>query len=288
VPKQDWSLVIFTTFSQLSVGIILCLTLLGFSLNDMSLFIEMGLSLKNPVLLALVFVGVATLLSFLHLGNPTNAPNALNNLSGSWLSREILALSVYSLCLLVTFVLGWKTGNIEYLWYPLLLSSVAGIALLWMMIRIYVVATIPAWNSWYTPMSFVSTTLCLGLLTFLVLHHLGMVNIADQIINKIAVLLIVILFLETASGFSHQSQLKKMNTGIDALVFDQGEFYRVFLARMGILIITFLAMFIITLKPDLLAGSTQHVWMFTLFILIVVQELMGRLLFYSSYFRIGV
>ena len=95
----------------------------------MGLLIETGLSLRNPVLLALVFIGVATVVSFLHLGKPSNAPNALNNLSGSWLSREILALGAYSLSLLVALVLGWKTGNTEYLKYTLVASSVIGLAL---------------------------------------------------------------------------------------------------------------------------------------------------------------
>ena len=94
--NQDWSLVLFTTLSQLSVGIILCFTLLGYSGTDLGLVFAMGLSFKNPVFLALVFIGVATLISFLHLGKPSNAPRALNNLSGSWLSREILAIGVYS------------------------------------------------------------------------------------------------------------------------------------------------------------------------------------------------
>ncbi len=68
--------------------------------RDMSLVFETGLSLTNPVLLALIFIGSATLSSFLHLGNPANATGALNNLSGSWLSREILAIGIFtaSLC----------------------------------------------------------------------------------------------------------------------------------------------------------------------------------------------
>ena len=248
----------------------------------------MGLSFKNPVFLALIFVGVATLISFLHLGKPSNAPRALNNLPGSWLSREILTIGVYSVSLLIVFVLGWKTGNIEYSKYFLVLSSVLGLALLWMMIRIYVMPTIPAWNSWYTPLSFISTALCLGLLTFLFLHHAGLVNIADQIIRNFAVSLIVILLIETASGFFHQSQLEKMNTGIENLVFNQGAFFKVFLFRMGILIIAFLAMSIIVYKPTLFPENCYSLCMYLLFVLVITQEFMGRLLFYSSYFRTGV
>ena len=125
--NKDWTLVFFTTLSQLSVGIILCLTYLVYLENDARLFIKMGLSLQNPVFLALVLVGLATIISFSHLGNPSNAPKSLNNLAGSWVSREILALAVYSISLLITFIFGWKNWNVEYLNYLLILSAVFGL-----------------------------------------------------------------------------------------------------------------------------------------------------------------
>lgn len=286
--NRDWSLVLFTTLAQLSVGMILWFTLAGYFYSDMGVFIEPGPAIRSPVLLALVLIAVATVISFLHLGSPSNAPNALNNLSGSWLSREILALGVYSVSLIIVLALGWRTGSTEQLKYFMALSSVAGLALLWMMIRIYVVPTIPAWYSWYTPLSFVLTAFCLGLLALLVFHCAGPANSDDQIIRKFMGFLMLILFIEAASGFIHQIKLEKMNTGIDDLVFNQGTFYRVFLVRMGLLFIAFLVIFILTLKPDLLLENGSNAGLYPLFVLIVVQELMGRLLFYSSYFRVGV
>jgi len=286
--NQDWSLVFFTTLAQLSVGIILWFTFSGYFYNDMGMLIETGLSLRNPVLLALVFIGVATVVSFLHLGNPSNAPNALNNLSGSWLSREILALGAYSLSLLVALLLGWKTGDTEYLEYTLVTSLVLGLALLWMMIRIYVIPTIPAWNNWYTPLSFVSTAICLGLLTLLVFQFAGVANIDEQSVKKLLVILMLVLFTETAAGFFHQFRLEKLDTGIDELVFDQGVFYKLFLLRMGLLTIAFLAIFTLVLELSLSPVSSYYFWLYPLSVLIIIQELVGRLLFYSAYFRVGV
>jgi anaerobic dimethyl sulfoxide reductase subunit C (anchor subunit) len=286
--NQDWSLVLFTTLAQLSVGMILWFTLAGYFFSDLGVFMEPGPATRYPVLLALVLIGVATVTSFLHLGNPSNAPNALNNLSGSWLSREILALGVYALSLIIVLILGWNTGGTEHLKYFMALSSVTGLTLLWMMIRIYVVPTIPAWYSWHTPLSFALTALCLGLLALLVFHHAGAAKGDDEVIKQSMGLLMLILFVETASGFIHQIKLEKMSTGIDELVFNQGPFYRFFLVRMGLLFIAFMAIFILTLKPDLLLAYGNNAALYPLFVLIVVQELLGRLLFYSSYFRIGV
>jgi anaerobic dimethyl sulfoxide reductase subunit C (anchor subunit) len=287
LPDRDWSLVFFTTLSQLSIGIVVCVTVLTYFDSGAGFFIETGLSLKNPVLLALIFVSVATVTSFLHLGNPSNAPNALNNLSGSWLSREILALSVFSLSLLIVIGAGWKTGHAASLKYYLALSSVIGIVLLWMMIRIYTVPTIPAWNTWYTPLSFVLTALCLGLLTFLCLHQVGMVVIENQV-NGLMIFLIMILFLEIVSGLAHHIRLEKLDTGIDDIVFNRGSFYWVFLFRMGLLITAFLMLLVIVFKPEIYPGTENFTWIYPLMVFVIAQELLGRLLFYSSYFRIGV
>ena len=318
--NKDWTLVFFTGLSQLSVGVILCFTWLVYVENDARFFMEMGLNLKNPVFLALISVGLATIISFAHLGNPSNAPKSLNNLTGSWVSREILALVVYSISLLIVFVAGWKNWNVEYLAYLLILSSVLGLVFLWMMIRIYVIPTIPPWNSWYTALSFISTAICLGLITILFLHHnLGCVTCDEQLIDGVVCVtcyaqlidgvgcvtcyarftddqtskelmfyLIVILLIEIVSGFVHQSRLQKMNTGIDDLVLNKGAFYQVFLTRMVMLILALLTLLVLLLKPTLLAENDNFTWMYPLLVLLIAQEFTGRLLFYSSYFRIGV
>jgi anaerobic dimethyl sulfoxide reductase subunit C (anchor subunit) len=184
--------------------------------------------------------------------------------------------------------LGWKTGQSEYSGYLVLPGSVFGLTLLWMMIRIYVMPTIPAWNSWYTPVSFVSTALSLGLLTFLTLQANGSVNTGDQIAGYFWIALVVILLIEIISGFAHQSNLEKMDSGIDNLVFNRGTFHQVFLLRMAILIIACLATIVYVLNKDLLPENGNTLWISLLFISVLAQELLGRLLFYSSYFRIGV
>ena len=286
--KRDWSLVFFTILAQWSIGIILCLTLLTFFSTDSGAVFETGPGLKNPVLLALVFIGTATLSSLLHLGKPVNAPRALNNLKGSWLSREILAIGVYSMSLVIVLVLAWKTGHSDNLKLPLALSSVFGLALLWMMVRIYVMPTIPAWNSWSTPVSFASTALCLGLLTFAYLHSSSFIAAPEQGIRYFWILLVIILLVEIISVVAHQSHLAKMETGLNDLAFDTGTFYRIFLLRIAILIIACVLIVFIALEVEWLPAFHHPLWLSLLFILVMTQELMGRLLFYSSYFRLGV
>lgn len=286
--NRDWALVFFTTLAQWSVGIVLWLTWPVIHSQGLSPVFETGLSLKNPVLLALIFIGSATLSSFLHLGNPANAPRALNNLSGSWLSREILAIGVLVTGLLITFILGWRGGNPLSLKLLMVLNSLGGMTLLWTMSRIYIMPTIPAWNSWNTPVSFISTALVLGLLTLLLLDNSGSIIIADHIRRIFWIALIATLLIEIVSAVIHQFKLATMDQGMDKLVFHKGTFYRVFLFRMAILI--FICQLAVTLafKPEFLPGNSESFWISLLFISGIAQELTGRLLFYSSYFRIGV
>lgn len=286
--NRDWSLVCFTTLAQWSIGIVLWFTLNTFlSVNPATGF-ETGLDLKNPVLLSLFLIGGATLVSFLHLGKPANALKALSNLSGSWLSREILAIGVFSVSLAIVLLTGWNNGESGYQDYLLVISSCCGLVLLWMMIRIYIMPTIPAWNSWYTPLNFISTTLNLGLVTVLVFHAAGWVKIDSQVFNWFMVFLMLILFVETISGILHQYRLQRLKTGIDALVFDRGSFYGVFIFRLMLLLIAFLAVFNVILNSSVVSGYQYHLWLYPILALIIIQELAGRLLFYSSYFRVGV
>ena len=148
--------------------------------------------------------------------------------------------------------------------------------------------TIPPWNSWYTPVSFASTAACLGSLTFLVLEDVGLVSVYAPFLNMLSFLLIAVLFLEIVSGFFRQSQLVKMDAGIEDIVFSQGRLHRLFQFRMAILIAVFLALGLIILTSDVLIGSSSRIWLYPLFMLIIAEEIMGRKLFYASYFRVGV
>lgn len=286
--RRDWSLVFFTSLAQWSVGIVLWLSWPVIYNQGLDSIFETGLTVNNPVLLALFFIGSATLSSFLHLGNPKNAPRALNNLSGSWLSREILAIGLFTASLVITLLLSWKTGTAQYLTPLMLMSSISGLVLLWTMSRIYVMPTIPAWNNWHTPLSFFSTALSLGVITLLFLHANDSITIAAHIVRVFYISLISIMLLEVVSGTVNQYRLATLDQGMEKRVFDKGAFYRVFLVRMAILVFAFQLALILFLKPELLPGDSSTLWMSLLFILAIAQEVTGRLLFYSSYFRVGV
>ena len=276
--SRDGSLVFFTVLSQWSIGIIACLTGLMYFSNNPVVYVEPGLNLANPVFLSLLLILAATTMSFLHLGNPANAPGALRNLATSWLSREILAIGIFSFSLVVMLGVSWTMGDSRIPANLLVPATLTGVFLLWTMIRVYLIPTIPAWNSAYTPLSFVSTTLCLGLVSCLVFM------LEKQASVFCIGLLVAVLILEMISALLHQHQLVNMDTGIDGPTFDSGALYKLFLARMAVLLVACLWLIFLALLP----GDEHLPWLYPVLVLVILQEFAGRLLFYASYFRTGL
>jgi anaerobic dimethyl sulfoxide reductase subunit C (anchor subunit) len=279
--RRDWSLVIFTTLAQASVGISLCLVFLHLFPGGDGLAIEYGLKAGNPLLLALVMMAVALTTSFLHLGTPLNAYKSIRNLGTSWLSREILAIQIYSLSLFGVFLLNWYGMN----WYgtgfnrfSLLhgLLMVSGLALLWTMIRVYTLPTIPPWNRWYTPVSFLATTLSLGSLFLLILGELHLLALPGPVNNGLRWLLAAILLIELVSSIFHHAGMRRLPPGLGKPDFTGGAFQRIFTVRLATVVIILLLVML---------DTPPVVW---LAVPLIAQEILGRLLFYASYFRTGV
>jgi DMSO reductase anchor subunit len=278
----------FTCLSQWSIGIVLCLTGLVLMPADGVVFAPTGLSPANPVFLALALIVLATALSFMHLGNPVNAPRTLNNLATSWLSREILGIGLFSFSVFVLFVYSWRTDEHGFPGYLLVPASLAGLFLLWTMTRVYLISTVPAWNSAHTPLGFTSTALCLGLVTCLVFNMMGHIEIDIRVSTYCSAILAAVLILEMVSGILRQQQLARMDTGFDGPRFDRGALHLLFLVRMGVLLTACLGIIFFVFQPGLLQGQGGSSWLYAVLLLAVLQEFVGRLLFYGSYFRVGL
>jgi anaerobic dimethyl sulfoxide reductase subunit C (anchor subunit) len=160
---REWPLVLFTLLSQLAVGI--------------TLFVILPLFFNRParpesgsrdprLALVLIVLGIlvaAALASLFHLGNPKNAANALNNLKQSWLSREIVfELTTLFLLALLALFRGLNMRSEVVVRGTALAAGVSGLFFLVSMARLYMLPTVPAWNTLFTPGSFLLTALLLG------------------------------------------------------------------------------------------------------------------------------
>lgn len=160
---SEWPLITFTLLGQLAAGMFLVALALRASygrrdqataarLTDRALF------WTGPVMF------LAIVASFLHLGAPLGAANALRHLGQSWLSREVALASA--------FFLAWaagawlesrpasRGGSDAWHW----VTALIGLAMVFSMAKVYTNTIILAWATLFTPVSFFATTLLLGAL----------------------------------------------------------------------------------------------------------------------------
>jgi formate dehydrogenase iron-sulfur subunit len=144
-----WPLVFMLVLTQLSAGAFASLFLLGRPADNWT-------SILASFALACLSLGAATL----HLGRPAYAWRALKGLRRSWLSREVLMLSIFA-GVAATYAAAARL-NLPFA-HPLgLLTALCGLAGLFCSARIYMVRARPAWCSRYTLAEFFSTALLLG------------------------------------------------------------------------------------------------------------------------------
>jgi DMSO reductase anchor subunit len=145
-------LVFMLVLTQLAVGAFGVLWLLDLSGHTGRLWISAMASLG----LAGVSLGASTL----HLGRPIYAWRAMRGLRHSWLSREVLGLSLFAgVASLFAGMLLLKVPGRAWAGLATLIFGAAGIAC---SARIYVVRARPAWCSGYTIAEFFATALLLG------------------------------------------------------------------------------------------------------------------------------
>jgi anaerobic dimethyl sulfoxide reductase subunit C (anchor subunit) len=99
--------------------------------------------------------------SFFHLGKPANALNVLRGISqGSPLSIEIVWVGVFGCLAFLYTLMSWKGSKAQNT--LLAAAMLAGVALSYSMANVYVIATIPLWDSIWTFVQFFMSVLALG------------------------------------------------------------------------------------------------------------------------------
>ncbi len=154
-------LVIFTLLVQASAGIFLSTVPHSWISKPKS---DKGMPDKRLILTSFILLIIALFVSFLHLGTPLNAVNSLRGSQTSWLSKEILAVILTTGTLGLNTILIWSGSKREFTSRLDLLSAIFFIALLFSMSKVYMLPSVPGWNSWTTPGGFTVTVLLCALL----------------------------------------------------------------------------------------------------------------------------
>lgn len=159
---HELPLVIFTIAAQMSVGSFIVLGLVHvFNARVPASTMD---RIADPALFA---IGPLLLLGFIastfHLGSPMRAINALGHVGTSWLSNEILAGSVFLVLGAAFALMQWrKIGTPRLRQLVAVLAALCGVVLVLCISQVYSLRTVPAWDTWHTPVRFWSTTLMLG------------------------------------------------------------------------------------------------------------------------------
>ncbi len=160
---RDWALVIFTICAQMAVGSFIILGVVHFFVERKSGLQEAD-RMSDRALLAIGPVLVlGTLASFLHLGSPINGWRAISNIDSSWLSREILFNVLFMGAGAVFAVMQWRKLSTATIRNAIaVVAALIGVVLVVSMSQVYMIRTVPAWDTVATVLSFFTTTFLLG------------------------------------------------------------------------------------------------------------------------------
>src|SRR5450631_2641840 len=302
---SELPLVIFTIIAQMSVGSFVVLGLIHlFGARAGRHIIDRA---SDPALYAIGPILVLGLLaSMMHLGTPIRAINALRHLDSSWLSREILfgllfaaVGGAFAFCQWFKWLTPrWRQGLAS-------LPALIGLALIAVMSMVYMLPTVPAWNSCATPARFFATTFLLGSLAVgaalvaaaEVRRRRGTVDdeatqkVVMSSLRGIAIGAIAMLGVEFVVVPIY---VGKLATGGSAAAASEGALvntYGWYAVVQLVLIFVGVALLGIFLSRLARGFSTARILALApvaAFVLVFGGEIIGRMLFYASYARVGL
>ncbi|HEY3365883.1 MAG TPA: DmsC/YnfH family molybdoenzyme membrane anchor subunit [Symbiobacteriaceae bacterium] len=160
--RGELPLLLFTLLVQMALGAVLLAAVLPFRLARRGAGAESDLLVRRLLCWAVPALVLAMALSLSHLGTPGGAYRAIFNLKTSWLSREILFSGLFTLVAMLAAWAHWKGKSSRVLiWFSLL----CGIVTVYSMARLYQMTIKPAWMTFFTPVSFFTAALMLGVAT---------------------------------------------------------------------------------------------------------------------------
>jgi len=281
--SSEWSLLFFTLIGQFSAGLttaLLIYTIITPRRNDnaQASFLKVGL------LVATGAIGIALIISFLHLSAPLSSVFALTNLKSSWLSREILMVSAYAASIFATTLYWLFCKGKRSLLIPLLaISSLLGLTMVLTMAKLYMIETIPVWNTPGTLIAFYVNTILLGSSFASVLFYNSHKDNLDKNVERVFVFVIItILAVKFISGLVGWDTTTNEN-----IAFAGGMYHPIWDALSWAWLLG-LGMLIRRVFPNPRDSDTGIRFYLLAFVFFVIAEFAARVIFYSSYFRIGL
>jgi anaerobic dimethyl sulfoxide reductase subunit C (anchor subunit) len=303
---SEWALIAFTILSQMSVGTFLVLGVVHFFARRKA-GKEAADQLSDRALLAIgPVIILAFFASLFHLGNPFNAYRAVSNLGSSWLSREILSGVLFALTGGLFAIMQWRKIGSETIrniiaW----IAALIGLFFIYAMSNIYMMRTVPTWNTWYTPVSFYTTTFLLGALAvaaaFVATYGYlsrkkpedaeAQTELLRRALFWIALTSVILLGVEFVIipaylAYQYAGELSAI-AAIRNTVMDYGF---IFIMRLVLVFIGAGLLAIALIRNVLRPGheASLATLAYSAFALVLVSEVLGRFLFFATYTSMGL
>lgn len=281
--SSEWSLLFFTLIGQFSAGLTTAMLVYA-TINRQHNDEEQAGFFNIGLLIATGTIGVALIISFLHLSAPLSSVFALTNLKSSWLSREILMVSAYAASIFGTTMYRIFSKEKKCLMIPLLaISSVLGLTMVLTMAKLYMIETIPLWNTPGTLIAFYINTFLLGSsFALLLLHHSHKGKFERNIEIVLVFTIIGILAVKFISGLVGWDTTSNQN-----VAFTGGEYHPIWDALSWAWLLG-LGMLIRRVFPNPRDADTGIRLYLLAFVFFVIAEFAARVIFYSSFYRVGM
>ncbi|TNG92863.1 dimethylsulfoxide reductase [Testudinibacter aquarius] len=295
---HEWPLVFFTVLAQSAVGAFWVFTLL--LLTEKSERAATRTHYVMTVLWGLMAIGF--IFSTLHLGSPQRAFNALNRIGASGLSNEIAAGSAFfalgagywALATARLLPQAWQklpvvgfvvrllaniSAKLPSIWRPLALIvvSIVGAAFIYAMSKLYMIPTVPTWNSVFTPLSFLLTALLGG--STLALALLNSVKAAERLNGLLLTIAWLAFIAAVIVTYQQYGYLAGISSAIHQALDLVPSFVPVMLTRFVLIAIGLL---LLTVKKANTALPFIGV------LLIIAAELLARIIFYGLHMTVGM
>ncbi len=304
---REWALPVYTILIQLATGSLFFLWIVRF-LNPSDETQEKIEELSsNPAFVILITIAVAMIGSHFHLSKPYFSFLAMLNLGSSWLSREIVFTILFFLTVFLIVFLQTDSSHRFYKLITLLgvFAIIFSFSTVYCMARVYLLPTQASWNTNLTILSFLGTTLLLGLtglalmlildLKLMEIQHLDKFIERARIIERLlpmftittAVISVVMLITNYLQIFYLDLGGETAKISLQLLV----EIYLILLGLRYIFVLIGVGWLLISinqLRKRVKTVSDLIVPVYSSSLLILIAEILGRFLFYATHVRLGL
>ncbi|OZS44232.1 dimethyl sulfoxide reductase anchor subunit family protein [Photobacterium sanguinicancri] len=277
---HELSLVLFTVLAQTAVGAYLIMSIANLVTNSR---VDVKGRITRNMFFVWVVMGLGFVASSTHLGSPMRAMNALNQVGTSWLSNEILTGSMFFAFGGLYWLLEVLDKGTEGVRKGLKIAGmVAGVAFMYSMVNVYLIDTVPTWNTPYTGWSFLLTMVVAGAIFASTLMHSAQFDDAKYTrgIQGLVVVAIIAMIVVTMSQMvalaNIQSSVVAARDLVPNMAMLQGS--RIVLLVAGAAI----ALFGINRIKGSIALPVVGL------ALVLVAELLGRNIFFNLHMTVGM